>query len=260
VAVDLHHQVAGPAGAPVLVLGSSLGTTAGLWDAQAAALVRHFRLVRYDLRGHGQSPLPPGPYDIVDLAQDVVALLDRLGVERAHLGGLSLGGMVSLCVAARWPERVERLVVCATAAQLGPAQGWADRAAAARAGGMAAVADTVLGRWFTPAFRARRPDQVARVRAMLLATPVAGYAACCGVIERMDLRPELAAIRAPTLAIAAADDPATPPHHLAAIAAGVAHGRTAVVGAAAHLVNIEQPEAVTDLIVEHLREGTGVER
>lgn len=251
-AKSVHYLVEGRADAPVLVLSHSLGATLEMWDPQVEALTEHFRLVRYDLRGHGRSPVPPGPYDIADLGIDLLALLDHLGAARAHLGGLSLGGMVSLWFASHYPERVDRMVVCCTSALLGPKTAWAERAAAVRAQGTAAVADAVVARWFTPEFRAREPERFAAMRAMIAATPAIGYAECCGIIERMDLRPYLAAIRAPTLAIAAAQDPAIPPDHLFQIAKALPFGHAAVVERAAHLANIEQPEKVTDLMLNHL--------
>jgi 3-oxoadipate enol-lactonase/4-carboxymuconolactone decarboxylase len=256
--VALHHVVDGPDGAPVLVLSGSLGSALEMWEPQVPALARHFRVVRYDLRGHGRSPVPPGPYDIADLGADLVALLDRLGVARAHLCGLSLGGMLSMWTAAHHPERVERLVVLCTSALLGPPELWVERATIVAARGTAAVADGVLSRWFTPALHARDPALVARMRAMLVATPAAGYAACCGAIQRMDLRADLAAIRAPALAIAGAEDPSTPPAHLSRIASAIAGCRLAVVDGAAHLSNLEQPEQVTALILEHLMKGKEV--
>jgi 3-oxoadipate enol-lactonase len=252
--VSIDAAVEGPAGAPALVLLHSLGTTREMWAPQAAALARRFQVVRCDLRGHGRSPVPPAPYEIADLAGDVVALLDRLGIGRAHLCGLSLGGMASMWLAARHPARVRRLVLCCTAAQLGSPATWAERAALVRAQGTAAVADAVLARWLTPTFAARHPERAAPLRAMLLGTPAEGYAACCGAIERMDLGPELPAIRAPTLAIAGAQDPSTTPEHLARIAAAIPGARLAVVDGAAHLANVEQPEKITELIATHLQE------
>jgi len=252
-AVAVHAVVEGPAGAPLVVMSHSLGMTLDMWQPQAEALARSFRVVRYDLRGHGRSPVPPGPYEIADLGADIVALLDRLDVARAHLCGLSLGGMASLWVAAQHPDRVDRLVVCCTSALLGPPAFWVDRAAAVRAGGTEAVADAVVARWFTAAWRARHPDRAAEMRAMIAATPADGYVACCGAIERMDLRADLPALRAPTLAIAGADDPATPPDHLRRIAEAIPGARLAIVGDAAHIANLEQPGAVTDLIQGHLQ-------
>ena len=251
-AIEVHHVIDGPAGAPVLVLANSLGSTLGMWDPHVAALAAHFRVVRYDLRGHGDSPVPTGPYSMADLGLDLVALLDRLGIGRAHLCGLSIGGMVALWAAAHAPERVDRLIVCCSSARLEPSEAWTGRAAAVRAGGTGVVADAVVGRWFTPSFAARQPELVARMRAMIASTPADGYAACCEAIAGMDLRPDLARIAAPTLAIAAADDPAIPPEHSRRIVDGVQDGRLAVVAEAAHLVNVERPAAVTTLILDHL--------
>ncbi|GAA1481359.1 3-oxoadipate enol-lactonase [Gordonia sinesedis] len=254
-AVDVAATVTGRADGPVVVLSNSLGSDHRMWDAQVAAFEERFRVVRYDMRGHGASPVPAGPYTIDDLAADVVALLDRLGVDRAHLVGLSLGGMVSLRVAARYPERVARLAVLCTAAYLPPAGGWTDRAATVRREGSGAVADAVVERWFTTDYRAAHSDSLDHYRDMIAATPAEGYAACCEVIAAMDQRADLGAITAPTLAIAGADDPATPPPMLAEIADGVADGRLLVVPHSAHLANAEQPEAITPALIEHLEQS-----
>ncbi|MFJ5991741.1 3-oxoadipate enol-lactonase [Lentzea sp. NPDC092896] len=247
----VHHVVTGRPDGPVVVLSNSLGSTLEMWDANAGALEEHFRVVRYDTRGHGRSPVVPGPHTIDALAGDLVGLLDRLGVEKAHLVGLSLGGMTALRVAARTPERVDRLVVLCTSACLGPAANWTDRAALVRAQGTKAVAKAVVERWFTPAHQDR-----ARWEAMVSATPAEGYAGCCEAIAAMDQRADLARISAPTLAIAGADDPATPPHHLEEIATSVQDGRILVVPGAAHLANAEQPDVVTAALVDHLTKGS----
>jgi 3-oxoadipate enol-lactonase len=250
--VDVHHVVTGPEGAPVVVLSNSLGSTYAMWDAQADALAEHFRVVRYDTRGHGGSPVPEGRYDIDDLADDVVALLDRLGMERAHVVGLSLGGMTAMRLAARNPERVDRLVVLCTGARLEPASAWTDRAATVRDGGTVAVAPAVVQRWFTPSFLEANPSVRNECEQMVAETPAEGYAGCCEVIAAMDLRDDLPRISAATLAIAGADDPATPPPHLEAIAEAVQDGRLIVVPDAAHLANAQQPGAITSAIIEHL--------
>jgi 3-oxoadipate enol-lactonase len=251
-AVDVHHLVTGPPDAPVVVLSNSLGSDHRMWDAQVAGLSEHFRVARYDTRGHGRSPVPQGNYTIDDLTDDVVALLDRLGVDRAHFVGLSLGGMTGLRLAAREPDRVDRLVVLCTAAHLPPAKGWTDRAATVRASGTAAVADAVVARWFTAAYLAGHDDVREANVAMVAATPREGYAACCHAIAAMDQRETLSDIAAPTLAIAGADDPATPPPFLEEIADGVKDGRLLVVPDSAHLANAQQPEAITTAIIEHL--------
>jgi pimeloyl-ACP methyl ester carboxylesterase len=160
--------------------------------------------------------------------------------------------MVGMWLGLHAPERVDRLVLCCTSAHLPPASAWAERAATVREAGSAApIADAVLGRWLTPSGAASHPELVERLRRMLLATPAEGYAACCGVIERLDLRDALPSIQAPTLAIAGAQDPATPPEHLEAIAGAVPDARLEVLDGAAHLANLERPEAVTQLILEH---------
>ncbi len=255
--VDLHYTVDGPPDGPVLLLGSSLGTAGALWQPQLAMLAQRHRVVRYDHRGHGRSPVPAGPYTMDDLGGDVLALLDRLGVARARLGGISLGGMVAMWVAAYAPDRVERLALLCTSARLGPPEAWADRAATVRAGGMTAIADAVLGRWFTPGFPQRHAGIVGWTRCQLTSTPVQGYAACCAAIETMDLEPVLHAITAPTLVIAGAQDPSTPPEHARRIADAVPGARLAVVPDAAHLANVEQPDAVNALLAEFLEESDG---
>jgi 3-oxoadipate enol-lactonase len=251
-AVPLHYTVDGPDDAPVLVIGSSLGTTGALWDPQLALLTEKLRVVRYDHRGHGHSPMPPGPYRIEDLGGDVLSMMDSLGVDRFHIAGLSLGGMVAMWVASHAPERVERMALVCTSAKLGPPEMWQARAAAVRADGMKAIADTVLGRWFTADFAARQPDTVADLRATLLSTPVEGYANCCGAIEMMDLEPDLKRVTAPTLVIAGLADESTPPVHAQRITELIPGSRLALVAGAAHLANIARPELVGQLMTDHL--------
>ncbi len=258
--VELNHYVEGPEDAPVLVMASSLGTTLRMWDAQAPELSDRFRLLRYDHRGHGSSPVPPWPYAIDDLGRDVLALLDRLELERVSFCGLSLGGMVGMWVASEAPERVERLVLCCTSAQLGPPEAWEMRARTVREHGVAEVSEAVLERWFTPAFRAGRRDVVEWARGMLRETPAEGYAGCCEAIRDMDLRERLGAIRVPTLVIAGADDPATPPDHAELMRDSIPDARLVVIEQAAHLANVEQPEAVTQAILDHLKPVVGEEK
>jgi 3-oxoadipate enol-lactonase len=249
--IDVHSETSGPDDAPVLVLSNSLGTTTAMWDPQVPTLAERLRVVRYDHRGHGGSPVPPGPYDLADLGADALALLDRLGVERVHWCGLSLGGMVGMWLAINAPERIDRLVLCCTSARLGPPSMWAERAATVRAEGVEAIADAGIGRWLTPGFIEREPAVAADVRAMLAATPAEGYAACCAAIEHMDLLDELGAVRAPTLVIAGTQDPATPPEHAERIVARIPGARLELVDAA-QLATIEQPAAMTELIAGHL--------
>jgi 3-oxoadipate enol-lactonase len=248
----VHHEVTGPEDAPALVLSNSLGADLRMWDPQAEALAERFRLVRYDTRGHGRSPVPDGPYTIDHVGQDLIALLDHLDIERAHVAGLSLGGMTGMWLGIHAPERLDRLVLLCTSAQLGPPETWSDRAAVVTAQGTEAVAEAGVGRWLTPGFRDAHPETAEWLRDMIAATPDAGYAACCAVIEHMDLTAGLPSIPAPTLAIAGAQDPATPPEHAERIVAAIPDARLEVLDPAAHLANVEQPEAVTRLILEHL--------
>ncbi|MFI6784531.1 3-oxoadipate enol-lactonase [Micromonospora sp. NPDC050276] len=253
----LHLTVDGPAAAPVLLLGSSLGTAAAMWQPQVPALADRFRVIRYDHLGHGRSAVPPGPYTLDLLGRELLRTLDELDVPWVHYAGLSLGGMVGMWLAAHAPERVRRLALLCTSAALGPPAQWRERAATVRAEGLPAIADAVVARWFTSAFAVARPDVVAAHRAMLIATPSAGYAACCEAIAAMDLRPDLGRVDAPTLVIAGADDPATPVPHAHRIVERIPGARLAVVDAAAHLANVEQPEQVGRLLLEHFREGRG---
>jgi 3-oxoadipate enol-lactonase/4-carboxymuconolactone decarboxylase len=255
----LHHRVDGREGAPWLVLASSIGTDLHLWDAQAPLLARHFRVLRYDAPGHGRSPWHPQSLSIDDLARAVVAMLDHHRIARASIAGISLGGMTAMALARLAPERVDRLVLCCTSARLGPPSLWHERAARVRSEGMASIVEMVLGRWFTRPFAASQPQVVERIRAMLLATDPGGYAACCEAIAAMDLLPGLAEITAPTLVVAAADDPATPPAHGAAIADAIRGARLVVVEGAAHLANVERPEAVSGAMLAHLAPGAIVE-
>jgi 3-oxoadipate enol-lactonase len=249
--VEEHHLLEGPGDAPVLVLSNSLGTTFAMWDDQAAALSERFRLLRYDHRGHGGSPVPPGPHKIEDLGRDVLLLLDRLEVERFSFCGLSIGGMVGMWLAGQAPECVERLVLCCTSARFAP-DTFDSRARTVRAEGMTAIADAVVERWFTPAFHKSRPDVVDWARRMLLDTPAEGYAACCEAVRDADLSGRVGAISAPTLVIAGADDPAAPPDQAELIRDSIPTASLKVVPDAAHLANIEQPEAITQAILDHL--------
>jgi 3-oxoadipate enol-lactonase len=249
--VAVHHVVDGPPGAPALVLSPSLGSTLEMWAPQVPALAERRRVVRHDHRGHGESPVPSGPYELADLAADALALLDALGLERVDWCGLSLGGMVGMWLAAHAPERIDRLALCCTSARVGPPAMWAERAATVRAEGTEAIADAGIGRWLTAGFARAEPAVAAWLRAMIVATPDEGYIACCGAIERMDLEPVLGRIRAPTLVIAAAEDPATPPVHAERIAAAIPGARLEILAGAAHLANVERPEAVTRSLLEH---------
>jgi 3-oxoadipate enol-lactonase len=250
----LAASLDGPAGLPVLVLGNSLGTSRRVWDAQVPALSARFRLLRFELPGHGKGgPAPsPGPYNIADLGATVVALLDEHGIGRAAYAGVSLGGMIGMWLAAHAPERIAALCLCCTSAYLPPASGWLDRAARVRAAGMTSVTGMMLERWFTPAFARRSPEVLAKIADMLEAADPEGYAGCCEAIAAMDQRPDLASITAPTLVIAGSEDPSTPPPHGALIATAIPAARLTVIRGAAHLANVQAPGPVTAALREHL--------
>jgi 3-oxoadipate enol-lactonase len=248
----LAAPVAGRSGAPVLVLGNSLGTSTEVWDRQVPVLSENFTLVRYELPGHGGSGARPGPYTIAELGAGVLALLDTLGVKRAGYCGISLGGMIGMWLAANAPSRIAALGLVCTAAHLPPAGDWRERAGQVRSAGMASISAAVISRWFTPAYAALAPAVVAGFRAGLERTDPDGYAGCCEAIADMDLRPDLPAITAPTLVIAGADDPATPPEYGAAIASQIEGARLEVIPGAAHLAAVSAPDPVSAALSDHL--------
>ena len=239
----IHYEADADDGRPALVLSNSLGTNLGMWEPQLAAARAHFRVVRYDSRGHGGSAAPAGPYTIARLGRDAVELLDALGLAKASFCGLSKGGMVGMWLGANAASRLERLALCNTAAHLPPAELWSGRIETALTKGMSALADAVVERWFTPPFRERDPQTVDRVRAMILATPPIGYAGCCAAIRDMDQRADLAGIAVPTLVVAGEKDPATPPAMGEAVAAAIPAATFTVLPDCAHLSNLEQPAA-----------------
>ena len=255
--MTLAHRLSGPDHAPALVLGSSLGTTQDLWDRQLPQFAGRFRVVTYDHPGHGSSPLPERPWTVESFARGVVALLDDLRLERVSFCGVSLGGMVGMALALEAPERIERLVLSCTSAYLGPPTPWFERASVVRTEGVEAVAETVVGRWFTPALAQDDPATVARFRASLAATPPEGYARGCEAVGVWDARDRIAAIEVPTLVVAGADDPATPVEHAQLIAERVPGARLLVLEHAAHLANVEQHEAFTHAVLEHLGQEVG---
>lgn len=236
----------------MLVLSHAMGLSLAMWEPQMPRLSQDFRVVRYDHRGHGRSPVPPGPYQLRDLGRDLLMLLDRLELDRVSFCGISLGGIVGLWLAAHEPARLDRLVICCAAPRMLHPEDYAARAAQVRRDGMASVADAVLTRWFTPAFVASRPDTIASIRAKLVSTPAEGYAATCEALAAMDQSADLQRIVAPTLLMAAEHDQSTPPEQSREMAKRIPGARFVMILAASHLASIEQAEAVTDQILEHL--------
>lgn len=239
----LWYHVEGPAGAPVALFSNSLGTNLRMWDAQAQAFAGRFRVVRYDSRGHGRSDAPPGPYTLDLLALDALALLDYLNVERVHVCGLSLGGMVALWLAANHPQRIDRVVFADTAAKIGNEERWTSRIAAVRAGGMRAIRDGVVAGFLSEPFRQRRPDIAQMIGDMLEEAPPEGYIATCEALREADLRAALARIAAPALILVGSRDESTPPTQARELHDAIAGSQLVILDGAAHLANVEQPDA-----------------
>ncbi len=240
----IHYKLSGPEQAPVLMFSNSLGTNLAMWEPQMQALSQDFRILRYDTRGHGQSSVSPGAYTIDQLADDVVALFDQLRIQRVHFCGLSMGGMIGMSLAIRMPQRLNKLVLCNTAPKIGSPEVWNARIDTVRQGGMQAIVDGVLERWFTPSFRAALPSAIESTKQMLLTTPVEGYVASCAAVRDMDARNSISSIRVPTLIISGTYDPVTLPsdgHFMAERIAGAVYKELP----AAHLSNIEASAAFT---------------
>jgi 3-oxoadipate enol-lactonase len=252
---DLNYLLEGPAGAPVLVLSNSLGTDLHMWDVQLPALTRHFQVLRYDTRGHGQSLVTEGPYSIEQLGRDALALLDALDIAKAHFCGLSMGGLIGQWLAINAPERIERLVLCNTAAKIGAPEVWNPRIDTVLAGGAQAMRDlrdASISRWFTPGFAAAQPQQVEPIVGMLAQTSPQGYAANCAAVRDADFREQLGAIRAPTLILCGSGDPVTTPEHGRFMQQRIA-GAKLLEFHAAHLSNVEAGVAFTEALLDFLK-------
>jgi 3-oxoadipate enol-lactonase len=252
--VQLAYQVEGADNAPPLLFLNSLGTNLRMWEPQVAALVGDFRIIRSDIRGHGLSAVPPGPYSVDRLGLDVLALLDALLIDRAHICGLSLGGLIALWLAARYPERVRSAIFANTGARIGTREGWNARIAAVQAGGMAAVREMVLARFFSTGFRAAHPDVVAGVGAMLDTTDPAGYSAACAAVRDAHLKPLIPGISVPALIITGALDVSTRPLQSEELHGAIQGSKLVVFHEAAHLSNLEQPAMFTSAVRRFLAE------
>jgi 3-oxoadipate enol-lactonase len=247
----IHYCVDGKRDAPALVMSNSLGTDLSMWEPQMPALLRHFRVVRYDGRGHGASAAGSGEYSIERLAKDVLSLIDCLAIRTASFCGLSMGGMVGMWLALNAPERLNKLLLCSTGAKIGTADGWNARIDAVRKNGMAAIAEGVLQRWFTAPFLEKERATVDRVRRLLLAIPPDAYAATCVAIRDADLRDAIARIRAQTLVVSGSRDVATPPADGRFLAERIPGARYVELEAA-HLSNIEAPRQFTEEVLRFL--------
>lgn len=239
-------------GAPALLLINALGTSLEMWDDQVEAFSERFELIRYDARGHGKSsPGEAGELTIDQLARDALAVLDSCGIARAHICGLSLGGMTTMQIARHWPDRVLKIALCNTAPHMPPRERWQQTIQTTLTQGVGALTDGILGRWFTPEFHASQPAQVERIKQMLLTADPRGYAACCAAIRDMDLREDIKAIDAKTLVIGGTKDPGTTPEHAELIARSI-QGAKLVMLESAHLSNIERAPQFTAELLEFL--------
>jgi 3-oxoadipate enol-lactonase len=246
-----HFQEDG-AGATAVVLAHSLGTDLRIWDDVASELRRSYRLLRYDLRGHGLTDATAPPYSIEILADDLSRLLDARHIGQAVLCGVSIGGQIALTLAARDPERVPALVLCDTGLRIGDEALWDARVAAIENGGLESIADSVLARWFAPSLRESHPADYQGYRNLLLRTSPRGYVGASLALRDSDLTGAARAVRARTLVLCGEEDGATPPDVVRALAASIPGARFELVPGAGHLPSLEQPEAVAGRIKSFL--------
>lgn len=253
--VLLHYRLAGPEGAPVVVLANSLGTDARIWDGVIALLAETYRVVSYDKRGHGLSEVPLGDYSLDDHLDDLFGLVDHLRIERFALAGVSIGGLITQGAALRAPDRLTAIVICNSAPKVGDATLWKARMYLVRENGVAAIADSIMERWFSPDFRSGRPDELAGWRNMFLRADATGYASTCATLRDADLTGQIAAIALPTLVVAGEADLATPVALVATCAAAIADARFEIFPGVGHIPSIEQPEPLARLMLEFLKEA-----
>lgn len=249
---QLHFEHTPRPGAPALLLINSLGTSLEMWDEQAEAFSERYELVRYDARGHGKSSVGTRRELTMDqLARDALAVLDACGIARAHVCGLSLGGMTAMYIATNWPDRALKIALCNTSPYMPTRDMWQSRIDAVLKQGMQPLIEAVLERWFTPEFRAAAPDKVDRVRSMLLATDPAGYAACSAAIRDMDQRESIKSIASKTLVVCGSRDPATGLEHAELLVNSIADS-TLVMLESAHLSNVERSAEFTSTLLDFL--------
>nr|WP_232916980.1 3-oxoadipate enol-lactonase [Pseudomonas corrugata] len=250
----MNYRLDGPEDAPVLVLSNSLGTDLHMWDEQIPAFSEHFRVLRFDTRGHGQSLVTEGPYSIEQLGRDVLAMLDQLNIDKVHFCGLSMGGLIGQWLGINAGERLLKLVICNTAAKIGDPSVWNPRIETVLRDGQAAMValrDASIGRWFTPDFAQAHPAAVKKITDMLAATSPQGYAANCAAVRDADLREQLSSIRVPLLVVAGTEDAVTPPsggHFIQARVSGAEYAEFH----AAHLSNVQAGAAFSARVLDFL--------
>jgi 3-oxoadipate enol-lactonase len=251
-AVDLAWEATGDVSAPVLVLCHALGTDRSMWEPQLDALRASYRVFRVDLRAHGASPVPEGPYSVEQIANDVLRAVDAAGLRRFHYCGVSLGGMIGLLLAARHPERISALVAANTAAKIGTEERWQERCHAVRSLGMKGICDTVVPRWFAPDFASKADARIERMKRVFVETHADGYLACCAALGTADLTAEVSRIRAPTLIIGGEHDASTSVADAEALHASIDDSQLLVLEGAGHLSNIDRSEDFTAAVRDFL--------
>ena len=253
--IQMNYELSGKKGAPIVVLSHSLSSSLLMWNPQMDALNPYFQVLRYDIRGHGATDAPPGPYTLELLAEDVIKLSEALGIDRVHFVGLSLGGMIGQCLVLNYSHRLRSLVLCDTAAIV-PAEAqplWEERFDKARKKGMEALLEETMERWFTPAFLEQNPPMVGLIRKQILATPVAGYLGCAEAIRKLSYLNRLSEIKLPTLIMVGEEDPGTPVSASQAIHERIPNSKMAILPSARHLSNIEQTEAFNAALLAFLK-------
>ncbi len=253
--IQINYRIDGPDNAPWVTMSNSLATTHRMWDAQMEAFTKQYRVLRYDKRGHGETDVAPGPYSFELLADDVLALLDALQITQTHFVGLSMGGMTGMTMALRRPSVLRTLVLCDTTSKdpLGDPALWQQRIDAVNAGGsMAPLVETTVARFLTPDTVKNRPAVADAVRAMVRTTPIGGYVACCQAIAKLSLTHRLGEISIPTLVVVGANDPATTVEMARTIHQGIAGSDLVILKDAAHLSNLEQPDAFNEAVLGFL--------
>lgn len=247
----IHYALTGPPSAPALIFSHSLGTTLSMWDPQASLFEKQFRLLRYDMRGHGKSSAPPPPYSVADLARDILALADSLQIAHFHFCGLSIGGMIGMSLALQAPSRLQKLVLCNTAVKIGALEFWNARIETVRTKGMKEVAPAVTARWFTPEFQAASPETVKATIGVLESLDPQGYIGGCTAVRDFDFRQEVSRIRAQTLVISGSHDPAATPAE-GRLLSGQIPGARYVELPTSHLSNIEAPSRFNETVLSFL--------
>jgi len=250
--ITVTYELAGSG--PFVTLSHSLATNLHMWDEQMAALAKHFTVLRYDTRGHGGTEAPAGAYTLEQLADDAHALLRTLGIDTTHWVGLSMGGMIGQTFALKYPGVLASMVLADTTSRYPAAAqpAWIDRIRAVQEHGVGVVAEATLGRWFTEPFRQSHPQVMERIGGYIRATPVAGFVGCCHALSTIDLTHRLGDIRCPTLVIVGEQDPGTPVEMSRDIHRGIPGSELVIIPAAAHLSNVEQPQAFNDALLGFL--------